>query len=270
MFAGIARDTRGCGLSESQRWNFFPASPLCSVTWYFEGAAKYGFFCNSKELDHIGDKLPKVFVTGPTSQPLASWNPGPVLALTAGFYPESWALLAGRPVAPLACRIAAPQEACSSDFAAILDEVGNQNDPVSAWALLETKLEPFWKERRPAGHSAPRKLADWARSVVTRSMVSGAGRSVRQAQRRAIAQTGQTLRDLHKIIRRDAAFRASANAKRSGNANWSQVAADSGFADQSHFIGYFRKATGFTPQRMADLIDADEALWCYRLFGEDY
>ena len=270
MFAGIARDTRGCGLSESQRWNFFPASPLCSVTWYFEGAAKYGFFCNSKELDHIGEVLPKVFVTGPTSLPLASWNPGPVLALTAGFYPESWALLAGRPVAPLACRIANPQEACSSDFAAILEEVAKQNDPVPAWALLERKLESLWQERRPASHPAPRQLADWARSVFTRSMVSGAGRSVRQAQRRAIAQTGQTLRDLHKIVRRDAAFRASADAKRSGNANWSQVAADSGFSDQSHFIGYFRKATGFTPQRMADLIDADEALWCYRLFGENY
>ena len=37
VYCTIVRDTRGVALDQDQRFNFFPASPFCSVTWQFEG-----------------------------------------------------------------------------------------------------------------------------------------------------------------------------------------------------------------------------------------
>ena len=37
LFCTIVRDTRGASLEHAQRFNFFPASPLASVTWLLEG-----------------------------------------------------------------------------------------------------------------------------------------------------------------------------------------------------------------------------------------
>ena len=37
VFCMIVRDTRGVALDQTQRFNFFPASPLCSVAWVFAG-----------------------------------------------------------------------------------------------------------------------------------------------------------------------------------------------------------------------------------------
>ena len=37
LFCAIVRDTRKVALNETQRLNFFPASPLCYVSWVLEG-----------------------------------------------------------------------------------------------------------------------------------------------------------------------------------------------------------------------------------------
>ncbi|WP_159450496.1 hypothetical protein [Bradyrhizobium mercantei] len=37
MFYTIIRDTQGVALDRTQRFNFFPAAPLCSLTWVLAG-----------------------------------------------------------------------------------------------------------------------------------------------------------------------------------------------------------------------------------------
>jgi hypothetical protein len=37
IFCMFVRDTRGAALDHAQRFNFFPASPVCSVTWLLAG-----------------------------------------------------------------------------------------------------------------------------------------------------------------------------------------------------------------------------------------
>ena len=37
VFCMIVRDTRGVALDHAQRFNFFPATPLCSVAWTLAG-----------------------------------------------------------------------------------------------------------------------------------------------------------------------------------------------------------------------------------------
>lgn len=48
------------------------------------------------------------------------------------------------------------------------------------------------------------------------------------------------------------------------------LAADHGFADQSHMGREVRRVTGISPARLNSLIRTEEAFWCYRLFGERF
>ena len=38
MFAAVERDTRALALSDAERFNYYPATPLAVVSWIFEGA----------------------------------------------------------------------------------------------------------------------------------------------------------------------------------------------------------------------------------------
>jgi AraC-like DNA-binding protein len=49
-----------------------------------------------------------------------------------------------------------------------------------------------------------------------------------------------------------------------------QLAADAGFADQSHMTRHVRRETGFTPEQLRELIETDETFWCYRLVAERF
>lgn len=37
VFSGVERDTRGMVLSDDQRFNYYPATPMPVVSWIFEG-----------------------------------------------------------------------------------------------------------------------------------------------------------------------------------------------------------------------------------------
>ena len=38
VFAAVERDTRALALSDAERFNYYPATPLAVVSWIFEGA----------------------------------------------------------------------------------------------------------------------------------------------------------------------------------------------------------------------------------------
>ena len=88
----IVRDTRGAGLAPSDRFNHFPASPLCAVSWFIEGSAL---------LD--GEPLPGPIVfRGPQSAPTITANPGPVNVFMLLLMPDAVQALAGTPAVPVA------------------------------------------------------------------------------------------------------------------------------------------------------------------------
>src|SRR6516165_10493293 len=76
IFCMIVRDTRGAVLDHDQRFNFFPASPLCSLTSVFAG--EWHLIDRPDQMDHpwSGVRLPGLAFAGAQLRPPVSWNPG--------------------------------------------------------------------------------------------------------------------------------------------------------------------------------------------------
>ena len=51
-----------------------------------------------------------------------------------------------------------------------------------------------------------------------------------------------------------------------GPVRWADVAADTGYADQSHLCRETRRVTGFPPEELRRLIHEDERFWIYRVW----
>ena len=69
IFCTIVRDTRGVALDQTQRFNFFPASPLCSVAWQFAGDCHLIDRPDKMERPRTGARLPDLAVFGPQLGP---------------------------------------------------------------------------------------------------------------------------------------------------------------------------------------------------------
>lgn len=97
IFCMIVRDTRGVVLDRSQRFNFFPASPLCCVSLIFAGDLH--LISRPDEMEHpwTAELLPRFMFSGAQLGPLVSWNSGETYAITVGFYPDAFAESPVRP-----------------------------------------------------------------------------------------------------------------------------------------------------------------------------
>jgi hypothetical protein len=95
MFAAIVRDTRGLEMDDLERFNHFPASPLIALTIVIEGDVRVvAEQADLKTAQGATPVLP-ISVTGPQTQPLTSWNSGPIYAIAIGFFPDAWLKLTG-------------------------------------------------------------------------------------------------------------------------------------------------------------------------------
>lgn len=264
LMAGVERDTRGCVLSDAERFNYYPATPMAVISWIFEGALHMVEERGPSTGPTLGPALPRLVFSGPQRCPSVSWSPGPVHALSVGFYPEALSRLVGRPIEPyldqnLPLEAVAPPvllQACQ----AILDAGGDE-----PFTMLETQFQPLW--HGPGQASPAPYLSDWVRSVATRAAHSATGRSLRQLQRRVRDWTGQSYRDLQLFIRAEEAFLRRIEARDSGTHDLAAIAADAGFADQSHMGREIRRVTGLSPACLGERLEKDEAFWYYRLMA---
>lgn len=264
VLAGVERDTRGCRLNDTERFNYYPATPMTVISWIFEGTLHMVEERGPGAPPTLGPALPRLVCSGPQRHPSVSWSPGPVHALSVGFYPEAFSRLIGRPIAPCLDRnlpleaVAPPAllHACQ----AVLDAGGDE-----PFALLERLLQPLWSG--PGQASPAPYLSSWVRSVATRAAHSAAGRSLRQLQRRVRDWTGQSYRDLQLFIRAEEAFLRRLEARDGGTPHLAAIAADAGFADQSHMGREIRRVTGLSPACLGERLEKDEAFWYYRLMA---
>lgn len=262
--ATVVRDTRGQALTSDQRVSFFPAAPMCSVTWVWEGAIHDADLNGTP----VAEPFPYGFFTGPKSGPMASWSPGPVHAMTVVFYPEAWRALTGVAPGDLANRSVAldalpPGRAL--DVCAALCEADGYDG-------LAAALQPLWAATRPPTFFTSPLLIDWLAALLARTAVSGPGRSLRQAQRRLKALTGRSRRELEVHARVEALFARTLAADGSGDGapGLADLAHDAGYADQSHMGREVKRITGLSPAKINRLIATDERFWCYRLLGERF
>lgn len=261
LFAAILRDTRGVDLPEQDRFNFFPASPLCSFSLFLEG--------RSHLVSETGvtqaHALPKAFVSGPQRRPISSWNPGAVNALTIGFYPDAWPLMFNGAVGDCVDRTIALQMRAKPWFGDLCGRALRLDSAEAAFEALQDGIE---RERRDAPAHASRRLSDWARRIALHAATSKAGVGMRQMQRRIKTWTGLNQREIEVFARVEHLFALRRDGEVRGDGDMAQIAAAAGFADQSHMGRAVRRVTGYPPARLAARIAQEEAFWCYRLLGE--
>lgn len=258
--AAIVRDTRGVALGPAERVSFFPAAPVCAVTWVWDGVI------HDADLNGVPapEPLPGRFFTGPRSRPSASRSPGPVHAMTVAFYPEAWRALTGVAPGDYADRSAPLSDLPRSGLREALEALS----PDDGFHGLTAILDDFRAAWRPPSRFVSPYLSDWLTSLFAQVAVSATGRSARQFQRRLKALTGRSRRELEAHARAEALF-ARALAAGEG-ADLAGLAHDGGYADQSHMGREMKRITGLSPARINRLIATDERFWCYRLLGERF
>lgn len=261
--AVMLRDTRGRGLPHEARDNYFPATPLVSLIWWFEGRSEWlatpGFSTPAGDAD-----AGPVMLAGPFTQPTHTRNPGEAHALKLLFLPDAFAALTGLDPGRFAHQVVDAMRHLPPDWQAWAGSLVTLPDDTARLQALEAFLVPRWQAlggQRP-GH----RYAAWTEALAVRAATSAAGRSLRQLERRIKAWAGLPLRELRAVSRAERAFYEVAAADGRPGFNWADIAAATDYADQSHLCRETRRLTGFSPDELRRRMTTDEAFWPYRLW----
>ena len=267
---GVVRDTRGRTLAHEDRFNHFPLSPYCSLTWHVEGRLHLVKTDAEAKAPETGAPLPRLMVSGPGSGPVTTWSAGPVFVLTVSFYPDVWEALTGTSVLPLFDKHVAGENVLPPDLVETLLPVFREAGAEQSFACFEEQIAQRWAQRRSKGGVSPFWMRDWATALAARAALSSTGRSLRQLQRRVKHQTGRTQRELALLVRNEELFARVMSDEPGTAPDHAGLAVDAGFADQAHMIREVRRMTGMPPARILRLIATEESYWPYRLLGMRY
>ena len=267
----MVRSTVGHVLTDAQRINRFPATPLCSLTWWFEGRSEALVADRPDTMPGLRSRREaypgRWVLTGPHTRPSTSYCATPTHGMMVMFMPEALHQLTGLAPEALTDRMVDAQTALPRNWIAMCEAVQRQPDDAARMECLETFLEPLWQACRPAQMLQTQRYGDWAMHLAQRAAVSAPGRSLRQLERRIKRWAGLPLRELRGFGKAEQAFFDTIAADAAGGSvKWADVAAGAGFSDQSHLCRVTRRITGYAPQALYDGIYGDEAFWAYRVW----
>lgn len=253
--ACILRDTRGTNLSDTDRLNFFPASPLYTITLTQQGQLHVGDrICGVDDLKDV-PPAPMWLFEAPKTTPFASWSPGPLFAATIAFFPDAWFRLGGKVDGTPPPAIKPALDRLSVGILA------------GDWSQFWQETTSVWMQTAGTGWAGSHLLKDWIMHLALRSAQTSAGKSVRTAQRRFLALTGQSQASIAMFAKAEELHRIVVSKGLDAPAD---IALEAGFADQSHMGRSLKRVTGFSPVFLNQRIAEDEAFWCYRLLGERF
>lgn len=265
--AYLTRSTLGAELRPDQRNNYFPASPLCGITWVLRGEAQLirrGSEC-------VSEPVPKVSFAGPHTVPVVHANPGPVQAFFLALMPEALRAMAGVNIAYHVNRIVPINTVLDASWQAMARAVLEAHDDAARVQVIEAFLEPRWHAVRQAAMPRTDRYRHWVEGLALQAANSGIGRSLRQMERRIKQKAGLPLRELRRLARAEESFLNTRTASASETTNyqpdWAAMAADGGFADQSHLCRETRRISGLSPSELKKAIQEDESFWAYRIWS---
>lgn len=260
--AYLTRSTVAADLRPEQRYNHFPASPWCSITWLLQGESE----CLRRGDARISEFLPTVSFIGPHTVPVVSFNPGPVRSFMAILIPQALQAMAGIDLADLVNCAVPLDTVFNAPWQAMAQAVLQAPDDASRVCLVNAFLEPRWAALRSDVMPRLDRSRYWIEGLALQAATSGAGKSQRQAERRIKQWAGLPLRDLRRMARGEDSFHQARLTAASDIPNWVDIAADSGYADQSHLCRETRRITGLSPTELKKAIEEDESFWLYRLW----
>ncbi|MEO3693637.1 helix-turn-helix domain-containing protein [Roseateles sp. DJS-2-20] len=262
--AVLLRDTRGWVAEGVTHATYWPASPYCSLHFLFSGDGDWlatpGFVPPND-----GYRLGPCLLSGPFTGPTHMHVRGATHGLIVMFMLDAFQALTG--IAPEAL-----QNRCDdalgwlpADWQPLLAAMAQAPDDAARLAVLEDFVTPRWQALR-LERALGLRLTDWVEALAVRAATSSAGRSLRQFERRVKAWAGLPLRELRAASRAEAAFLQVAATQHDPGFEWAGVAADAGYADQSHLCRETRRLTGFSPEDLRRRMETDEAFWAYRVW----
>jgi AraC-like DNA-binding protein len=264
----MVRNTTGTAPDTPRPLNHFPASPTCTITWFFEGSAEE--VAPGAQGIGTGQRTPmpgRLVFSGPFNRPLAGQYTGPVHLMLLAMLPDAFEALTGIDLGGYVNRFVAAESVLDARWLALCQDVFDAPNDEARVALIDERLSMWWKVKRSNESPGVHLLDDWYQGLALRAANTGLGRSARQIERRIKQWTGQPLRELRGMSRSEQAFFAAASSIEQGEVNWAHVANEVGYADQSHLCRQTRRITGFAPDELARRIAQDEGFWAYRLWG---
>lgn len=262
----ITRSTVGAKLTPEQRYNHFPASPLCGIFWLMEGESR--IVRRGEEWVH--EPVPRVSFAGPHTVPMVSVNPGPVQAFMLGMLPQAFQALTGVDLSLWVNRVAAIDEVLDASWQAMAQAVLDAPDDLARVQSIESFLEPRWDDQARHAVPRPQRYRYWAEALALKAGTTGVGRSLRQAERRIKLWAGLPLRELRRLGRAEESFfqaRAIPPHGPTAMPDWAAIAQDSGYADQAHLCREVRRVAGLSPAELQRAIEEEESFWTYRIWS---
>lgn len=252
-------------LTEAQCQSWFPATPLCGLSWTLNGRVR--------ELGlggEPGDWLPAGLLGGPRSGPRRFQSTPDGRAFMVAIRPEALQAMTGLDIGALKDRMVPLWVIDDPAWRALDAAMRDAGDEATARRTLEAFLLPRWRTVRAAvlaDDPPPRGYAGWMQRLALRAIAAGHGRSVRQAERRIKQWSGQSLRALRLVSRAEAAFHEVRRLDQDDDAViWSALAQDHGYADQAHLCRETRRLSGFSPEELRRRVAEEEAFWAYRVW----
>ncbi|QTN27023.1 AraC family transcriptional regulator [Rhodoferax sp. AJA081-3] len=270
--ASMVRNTLGADHTDAQRVNHFPASPMCSLSWWFSGSSQCLNSPPAVAAEGVfGETMPmpgRWVLCGPQTRPVSTWCPGPVHSMMVLVMPDALHALTGLQVSDLIDQFFDASTILPPDWLPMLQQVQDAPDDAQRLQALEEFLEPRWQRYRPSQPLVQQRYSDWVAHLALRAAVSAPGRSLRQLERRIKQWSGLPLRELRVMGRSEEAFlmTAALATQTTAKLDWAQIAVDTGYSDQSHLIRTTRRITGFTPDALGKGIQQQESFWAYRLW----
>lgn len=242
------------------RYREFPPAPSLAehvlTYWAFEATVPPGESfvhhvwpdgCVSLSVATGGGLAPRVSVTGPVLGPLRIPMSGDVVVAGIRFWPDTGAAVLGVPVESLrgtwapAVELLGPE---ATDVAAAVAAVAP--DPIQTAAVFDDWLAARLRDAPPLDavvRRAVRAIVAARGDLTISGLARDAGLGIRQLQRPLRRATGLSPKEYARIRR----LRSTLEAALRGEASWSAVAYELGFADQSHLIHEVGDLTGLTP-----------------------
>lgn len=259
--AGVVRDTRGSLLSAADRYNYFPANPLVSISFVMEGALQTFDFANNAFDLTSTQSMPRFSKMISTDHPVMSWSEGDIFAITIGFYPDAWAILCAK----------VGEEALLKHFHDMFLSLDANQHLDRFWFEICDNISPPWQRSREntklADWMGSDRLSDWSHFLLARLMTSETGKSLRTIERRFKYWTGISKRQINHYASIEMLHDLVTN---NPDLPLAELALTSGYADQSHMGREVKRVAGFSPAKINHLIKTAEPFWCYRLLGQRF